>query len=697
MPARNFFSFRIAVFLAVSIFSRPSVSADTPAKPNVLFIAVDDLRDWVGYLGGNPNTLTPNIDKLAARGVSFTRSYCASPSCNPSRVAVLSGMRPSTTGIYGNFDDWRLTIDPAKTLNMHFRASGYETVGSGKIYHETFTRREDWDSYLEDEGGRPGVPAGQSTGVGGIKFAPLDSKDEDFDDWRIVSYAINQLAKPRENPLFLACGIHKPHMPWNVPRKYYNMHPLEDIVLPPHLAPGKDLADVPAAGVRMALPGIDQKRIMDSGRWKEAVQGYLAAISYSDMLVGLLIDALDKSPAKDNTIICLWSDHGWSLGEKDHWRKFALWEETTRSPLIWVAPGVTTPGTVCNRTVDLMSLYPTLCDLTGIETPDHVEGQSIRSLLQNPAAAWDKPALTTYDFNNHSVRTEGWRYIRYQGGGEELYNETTDPHEWDNLADAPAMVARKAFLRQFLPAANHPPAGPVIRLEESGKEAVSGSTRDFGVTAINHPSDVQFTLTNSGARDLTGFRFFISGRHSTSFRATSVPKGSTINSLAPGQKLVLTVRFLPTEKGEKEAVLNFVTRDTDSAPFQIYLTGKAVIPAPQISVFQPEGSGLKDGKSTRRYGSARIGGGGIVRSFIVKNTGTKRLEIKSITVDGAAAADFIANAPREKNIPSGERTKFNLKFKPGTVGNRKASVHILTNDPDQASFDFKVTGVGVDR
>ncbi|MES2659580.1 MAG: sulfatase [Verrucomicrobiota bacterium] len=439
---------------AIFLLSVPARSEDAPAKPNVLFIAVDDLRDWVGYLGHNPQAKTPNIDKLAARGVAFTRSYCAAPSCNPSRAAILSGMRPGTSGVYDNDDDWRKVIAPELTLNMHLRSNGYKVVGSGKIYHEAYTRHQDWDAYLEDEGGRPAVPQGRSTGVGGIKFAPLDCNDEDLDDWKIVSYAVEQLGETHDKPLFLACGIHKPHMPWNVPRKYYDMHPLDRIVLPPHLPPGEDLADVPPTGIRMALPRIDHARIVEADRWKEAVQGYLAAISYTDMLVGRLIDALDKSPMKDNTIICFWSDHGWSLGEKEHWRKFALWEETTRSPLLWVVPGVTKPGSVCERTVDLMSIYPTLADLCGIETPKHVEGRSIRPLLMDPKGPWETPALTTYTLSSHAVRSEGWRYIRYRNGEEELYDEAADPNEWKNLAADPAMAARKTELAKHLPAAN---------------------------------------------------------------------------------------------------------------------------------------------------------------------------------------------------------------------------------------------------
>jgi arylsulfatase A-like enzyme len=236
------------------------------------------------------------------------------------------------------------------------------------------------------------------------------------------------------------------------------MFPLESIILPK--APENDLDDIPPAGVKIARPQGDHRQILESGRWKDAVQGYLAAIAFADAMIGRLIDALDRSPQKDNTIVVLWGDHGWHLGEKQHWRKFTLWEEATRAPLIFVAPGVTRPESVCNRTVDFMGIYPTLCDLCGLSTPTHNEGKSLKSLLANPEAPWDQPALTTYMFNNHGVRSEHWRYIRYNDGSEELYDEDRDPMEWTNLAGKPGHESVKAELARFLPRTNTPDAGP---------------------------------------------------------------------------------------------------------------------------------------------------------------------------------------------------------------------------------------------
>lgn len=444
----------IGCFLLASILPALCASERT-ARPNVLFIAIDDLNHWVGYLGRNTQAKTPHIDKLAARGVSFTRSYCAAPACNPSRAALMSGLRPYTSGIYENRHDWRKATPEELPLTTTFRKAGYFVAGAGKIYHESYRRPSEWDDYLADAGRDP-QPTGD-TGVGGIKFAPLDCRDDELREWRIVDYGIAQLKKKHDRPFFLAVGLHKPHMPWNVPRKYFDMHPLDQIELPPHRE--DDLEDLPPAGVRMAAPDGDHARMLASGRWKEAVQAYLAAGSYADAMVGRLIEALDKSAYRDNTIICFWSDHGWHLGEKQHWRKFALWEEAARAPLIWVAPGVTKPNGRCERTVDFMHIYPTLTDLCGIATPKHVEGESIRSLLANPKAAWDKPAITTHKYMNHTVRTEGWRYIRYADGGEELYDAIKDPYEWTNLAAKSEFAAKKAELARWLPKENKPETG----------------------------------------------------------------------------------------------------------------------------------------------------------------------------------------------------------------------------------------------
>ncbi|MES2705674.1 MAG: sulfatase [Verrucomicrobiota bacterium] len=444
---------KLFTVLVSSLFLAAHSPGQEAKKPNILIIAADDLNHWVGYTGRNQQTKTPNIDKLSARGLSFTNSHAAVPVCNASRASLLSGLRPWTTGVYGNSDDWRTIIPPEKTLISTFRNAGYLTLGSGKLYHGGFDRTSEWDDYLQNEGKLGPQPTG-SKGVGGIRFGVIEGDDADLSDHRIVNYGIDQLGKKHDKPFLLTVGLHKPHMPWFVPKKYFDLHPLESIQLPPIRE--NDLDDIPATGVKLAGAEGDHKRILESGRWKEAVQAYLAAVSYADAEIGRLLDALNASEYRDNTIVVLFGDHGWSLGEKEHWRKFALWEESTRAPLIWSVPGLTKPGTISSRPVDFTAIFPTLTDLAGIATPSHVEGVSLRPLLANPQAEWAHPAISTWIQGNHSIRTEDWRYTRYADGGEELYDHRNDPYEWTNLATKEEFAAKKLELAKFLPAKNAP-------------------------------------------------------------------------------------------------------------------------------------------------------------------------------------------------------------------------------------------------
>ena len=421
-------------------------------KPNILFIAVDDLNHWVGHLGRNPQTKTPNLDRLAAMGVTFTNAQCAAPVCNPSRAALLSGKRPGTTGIYDNNHPFTKVLNPEESLVMQFKNAGYETLGIGKLWHGGLGWKEQWTA-TQEETFKKGKISDRS--IGGIAFGPIvEGGDEAVSDTSITDYGISELAKPHDKPFFLTLGFHKPHMPWNVPQKYYDMHPLEEIKLPP--TKEGDLSDVPPAGVKMAKPDGDHAKVLASGRWKEAVQAYLAAISYLDGQIGRVLDAYERSPHKNDTIIILWGDHGWHLGEKEHWRKFALWEEATRAPFIWVVPGVTKPGGSCKAPVDFMSVYPTLCGLASLPKPAWVEGDNIRPLLSDPTAAWTGVGITTFGQNNHAVRTDRWRYIRYMDGGEELYDHHKDEYEWTNVATSPDHAELKAALAKHFPLKNLP-------------------------------------------------------------------------------------------------------------------------------------------------------------------------------------------------------------------------------------------------
>jgi len=438
-----------------------ALSAAEKSPPNVLFIAIDDLNHWVGHLGRHPQTKTPNIDRLAESGVSFTKAYCTAPACNPSRASLMSGQRPTTTGCYLNGQNWRPGISEDRLLNSHFFEAGYRVYGAGKIYHGASDRGGEWTDYFDGKGGSLTLdPSAKDDGVGGIKFGPLANTDEEMPDYGVVSYCIDRLGEESDKPFFLACGLVKPHMPFSVPKKWFDLFPLESIELPPHRE--DDLDDIPTAGVKMAGPQGDHATIVSSGRWKEAVQAYLATIAFADSQIGRLLDGLEKSPHRDNTIVCLWSDHGWSLGEKSHWRKFALWEEPTRTVYIWKVPGLTPAGERCHRTVDYSSVYPTLSSLAGLPLPGHLDGHDITPLLKDPAADWDQPAITTHGRGNHSVRVGDWRYIRYADGSEELYDQSIDPLEYTNLAGEAAQAEKIADLATYLPkseAADLPGAG----------------------------------------------------------------------------------------------------------------------------------------------------------------------------------------------------------------------------------------------
>jgi arylsulfatase A-like enzyme len=427
--------------------SKEAVALDK--KMNILFIPVDDLNHWVTYFGRNIQCKTPNLDRLSAMGVSFTNAHCAAPACCPSRAALMSGIRPSTSGVYDNADDWRKGIPVEKTMFTHFKNNGYKILGGGKIYHGGFDRMEEFDYFFEggiNQANRNVIKKGE---FGGIKWAELDADDDVLMDYHVANWAAAELCKKHEKPFFLAAGIFRPHMPWNVPKKYFDMFPIESINLPPYNP--NDLDDLPTEGVDMANPNQDHKKLSGESQWKEAIRAYLACIAYADVQIGRILDAYEKSPEREKTMILLWGDHGWHLGEKHHWRKFSLWEEATRSPFIWVVPGLTPKGALCNRPVDFLSVFPTLAEINGLPVPAHVEGTNILKLLKNPKAVWNTPALITFKEGNHAVKTDKFRYIRYAKGGEELYDVFNDPYEWNNIISAKEHQHVVNELKKYLP------------------------------------------------------------------------------------------------------------------------------------------------------------------------------------------------------------------------------------------------------
>jgi len=442
--------------------SRVAAAAQTSTsgrKPNVLFIAIDDLNDWVGCMEGYPGVKTPNIDRLAERGMLFTNAHCAAPLCNPSRTALMLGLLPTTTGVYNNPHWWKPALPDAVPIPEHFKLNGYRTDGCGKLFHhgKGYNPPDSWHSYLDWI--RDDPPPGQFP-LNGVERGPRFYKCDDwglpgipeseYGDVITVDWAVETLRKQQEGPFFLGVGIFHPHMPWYVPESYLDPYPIESIKFPP--APADDLDDVPEVGRRIAGNRMDEmKRVKAAGKWDEVPQYYLSSVTFADKQVGRLLDALDTSPYAENTIIVLWSDHGWHFGEKGHWHKATLWERATRVPFIAVAPGVTTPGTTCHRAVSLIDIYPTLIDLCGLPKRNELDGQSLVPLLKNPELPWERPALTTYNMGNHAVRSEHWRYIRYHDGGEELYDHRSDPHEWTNLAGNPEYQAIKKELARWIP------------------------------------------------------------------------------------------------------------------------------------------------------------------------------------------------------------------------------------------------------
>ena len=457
---------------AAFVANLPDRAVAQPGEPyDILFISVDDLNDWVGYLGGHPQTQTPNIDRLAARGMAFMNAHSPSVSCNPSRTAILTGLLPSTTGVYTNFVDWR-TLDAfegIRTLPGHFRDSGYRTLGAGKIFHaHTFAESTRagyndataWDAFypnlewqLPTELGPMQRPDNENPVHSGFDWAPILAEDSALGDGQVVGWVERQLLAETGDPRFIAAGIYRPHLPWFVPEPYFDRFPLEDVLLPATIE--NDLDDVPeiARGSRGSSNEIHDW-VLETGAWQEGVQAYLASINYMDAMVGRLLDALDASGRAGRTIVVLWGDHGFHLGEKGRWRKWTLWGESTRVPFIVVAPGVTTPGSRTRAPVSLMDIYPTLTALAGLDTPPHVAGRSLVPLLQNPESGRGQPALITYGLNNHAVVSETHRYIRYADGSEELYDLVNDPNEWTNLAGDPGLADTRATLARYFPALN---------------------------------------------------------------------------------------------------------------------------------------------------------------------------------------------------------------------------------------------------
>lgn len=454
----------IAIGLLLFFSCQEGSSQD--ARPNVLFIAVDDLNDWIGCMqdqqprSDHPRAISPNMDRLAARGTLFMNAHCQAPICGPSRASLMSGLRPSSTGIYGQINDKNLRaahpiLETIEFLPQYFGSHGYKTMGVGKLFHQHAP-----EGVFEISGGRvkgfgPKPPQrlkwdNPSTSTDWGAFPEHDSL---MPDYGTAQWAIEQLNQDHDRPFFLGVGFLRPHVPWHVPQQWFDLYPIDQVQTPPYKK--KDTDDLPEIAKQVAnVPMMPTTEwAIETDQWADICQGYLASVSFADHYVGEVLKALEASPYADNTIIVLFSDHGYHLGEKNRFAKHSLWEPATKVPLIIAGLGLPR-GQVSYQPVELLGLYPTLLDICGLPANPLNEGHSMRPLLENPTQAWPYPAITTYGRNNHSIRTKNERLIHYEDGSQELYVYKNDPDEWINLNLVSTINGRKLEIHSFLPATN---------------------------------------------------------------------------------------------------------------------------------------------------------------------------------------------------------------------------------------------------
>ena len=461
----------------------PKATTQVEKPLNVLMIAVDDLNNWVGPLRGEANT--PNLDRLASQGVHFSNAHAVVPACNPSRVAIFSGRRPESTGQYRNPGDFRDLEgnDKLVTMPQLFSQNGYESVAAGKLFHKQRGKDEtpmegsddiSWDyqakvdigtggeSEYRDENGNAKWMNGdlhyddQSVNSYLAKFGiwgPTDIKTEETGDYDVATFCSDYMQKDHDKPFFLACGLFRPHSAQIAPRQYFDMYPLEEMKTPPH--PEEDIQDLPDIAKYNFASTFAKKVINTDDQWLRAVQAYKASTTFADDMIGIILDGLEKSPYKDNTIVVLWGDHGWQIGQKYRWEKFSLWSQGTQTPFIIKVPGM--PAQVVEKPVTLLDIYPTLVELTKVGNKTvELDGSNLLPLMKDPKTAWDKPAIVTYEPNNHSVHYDHWNFIQYSDGSIELYDGAKDPDEWHNIASDPNNAAIISKLKEFIPKYSRP-------------------------------------------------------------------------------------------------------------------------------------------------------------------------------------------------------------------------------------------------
>jgi choline-sulfatase len=450
------------------LFGAPLFAAD---KPNILFIAIDDQNDWIGCLDGHPQIKTPHIDRLASRGTVFTNAHCQSPLCNSSRTSLMTGLRPSTTGIYG-LAPWFRDVAQYKdlvSLPQYLKKQGYTTYSTGKIYHGGYGRKKT-DKEFDVLGPAAGVgvwpkkklvdtPAKHKL----VDWGVFPHRDEDKGDWKVASWAVDQLNQKPQEPFFLSVGFFLPHVPCYATQKWFDLYPEDSLELPPLKRNDRD--DTPRFSwyLHWKLPEPRFKFLEEANEWKNLVRSYLACTSFVDSQVGRVLDALESNGLEENTVVVLWSDHGWHLGEKLITGKNTLWDRSTRVPLIFAGPGVA-KSSRCSKPAELLDMYPTLVELCGLPKQPKLEGHSLLPQLKDSDAPRSWPTITTHNHDNHGVRSEHWRYIRYADGSEELYDMRNDPNEWNNLLGDPSKGKDPAISkivqehRRHLPKASAKPA-----------------------------------------------------------------------------------------------------------------------------------------------------------------------------------------------------------------------------------------------
>jgi iduronate 2-sulfatase len=433
-----------------------------PSQPNVLFIATDDMNNALGCYG-HPMVQTPHLDRLAQQGVRFDRAYCQFPLCSPSRTSLMTGRRPDTTQVYDLRKHFRSVLPDVVTLSQLFRQHGYYAARVGKIYHygnpgqigtDGLDDPDSWDERVNPSGRDKAeehliVNHTPKRGLGSsLSFLQAEGTDQEQTDGMVATEAIRLMETHRARPFFIAAGFYRPHCPYVAPKKYFDLYPFEQVTLP--TGPWDYLTNLPPPTLSSTQPhpwfGVTEHQA------REALQAYWATISFVDAQVGRLLGALDWLGLAEQTVVVFWSDHGYHTGEHGLWKKQSVFENSARVPLIIAAPGAKARGAACGRTVELLDLYPTLADLCGLPPPDGLEGRSLRPLLDDPTAPWDKPAFTQVwrgTFPGHSIRTERYRYIEWDNGrrGAQLYDYTQDPDEQHNLIANPAHADTVAKLR----------------------------------------------------------------------------------------------------------------------------------------------------------------------------------------------------------------------------------------------------------